>query len=121
MIWNYTVDPMLVPSGSIVANGGSINNKGVELTVSGTILQTKNFSWSANLNLAHNKNEITSLSNPLFSGGDSVQVGDPEGGGQSGRKVQLLKVGHPIGQFFTFKYAVKLQQVFLNIIRKTVR
>ena len=54
-----------------------------------------------------NKNEITGLTNPLFIGGDSVSVGDPEGGGQSGRMVQLLKTGHPLGQFFTFKYAGK--------------
>ena len=107
MIWNYTVDPMLVPSGSIVANGGSISNKGVELSLSGTVIQRKYFSWTTSLNFAHNKNEITSLSNPLFNGGDSVRVADPEGGGQSGRYVQLLKVGHPLGQFFTFNYAGK--------------
>jgi len=43
----------------------------------------------------------------LFIGGDSVSVGYPEGGGQSGRSVQLLKEGHALGQFFTFNYAGK--------------
>src|SRR5882672_3980493 len=28
MIYGYKVDPLLVPVGSILANGGSINNKG---------------------------------------------------------------------------------------------
>ncbi len=107
MIYSYTVDPILVPTGSITANGGSINNKGIELGISGSIVQSKNFSWSVNLNLAHNKNVITSLTNPLFIGGDSIPVADPEGGGQSGRHVQLLKQGHPLGQFFTFNYAGK--------------
>lgn len=107
MIWNYSVDPMLVPSGSIVANGGSMSNKGVELGISGVVVQGKDFSWTTSLNLAHNENVITKLTNPLFIGGDSIQVADPEGGGQSGRFVQLLKQGHPLGQFFTFSYAGK--------------
>ena len=107
MIINYQADPMLLPNGGITANGGSMTNKGVELGINGIVLQTKNFSWTTNLNFAMNKNEITGLTNPLFIGGDSVSVGDPEGGGQSGRMVQLLKTGHPLGQFFTFKYAGK--------------
>jgi TonB-linked SusC/RagA family outer membrane protein len=107
MIINYSADPMLLPNGSITANGGSMNNRGIELGISGTVIQNKNFSWTSNLNFAHNKNEITKLTNPLFIGGDSVAVGDPEGGGQSGRRVQLLKEGHPLGQFFTFNYAGK--------------
>jgi len=107
MIINYQADPMLLPNGGITANGGSMTNKGVELSINGLVMQNKDFSWTTNLNFAMNKNEITNLTNPLFIGGDSVSVGDPEGGGQSGRYVQLLKTGHPLGQFFTFKYAGK--------------
>ncbi|HLK31412.1 MAG TPA: TonB-dependent receptor, partial [Puia sp.] len=110
MIINYSADPMLLPNGSITANGGSMNNKGVELSISGIVIQGSDFSWTTNLNFAHNKNEITKLTNPLFIGGDSVNVADPEGSGQSGRYVQLLKEGHPLGQFFTFKYAGKNAQ-----------
>ncbi|MBS1933599.1 MAG: SusC/RagA family TonB-linked outer membrane protein, partial [Bacteroidetes bacterium] len=110
MIINYSADPMLLPNGSITANGGSMNNKGIELGITGMIVQEKDFSWTTNLNFAHNKNEITKLTNPLFIGGDSVSVADPEGSGQSGRYVQLLKEGHPLGQFFTFRYAGKNAQ-----------
>ena len=110
MIISYAADPMLLPNGGITANGGSMNNKGVELNISGLVIQKKDFSWTTNLSLAHNKNLITKLTNPLFIGGDSVRVADPEGGGQSGRYVQLLKEGHPLGQFFTFKYAGKNEQ-----------
>jgi len=107
MIYGYAVDPILIPAGKIVANGGSINNKGVELTLNATPVSNKNFSWTSSLNLAHNTNKITSLTNPLFAGGDSVRVGFPEGAGQSGTSLQLLKVGHPIGQYFTLEYAGK--------------
>ncbi len=107
MIYAYKVDPMLIPAGNIVANGGSISNKGIELTLNATPVSGKNFSWSSSLNIANNTNKITSLTNPLFSGGDSVRVGFPEGAGQSGTSLQLLKVGHPIGQYFTLEYAGK--------------
>ena len=107
MIYAYAVDPILIPAGKIVANGGSINNKGIELTLNAALVSNKNFSWTSSLNLAHNKNKITSLTNPLFAGGDSVRVGFPEGAGQSGSSLELLKVGHPIGQYFTFEYAGK--------------
>ena len=107
MIYPYKVDPILVPAGTITANGGSMNNKGVELSLSATPLKSKSFSWTSGLNLAHNTNKITSLTNPLFAGGDSLAVSYPEGGGQSGSSLQLLKAGKPLGQFFTFEYAGK--------------
>jgi len=107
MIYGYKVDPILVPTGSITANGGSINNKGIELSLNATPVRSKNFSWNSTLNLTHNTNVITSLKNPLFVGGDSVSVSFPEGGGQSGSSLQLLKEGYPLGQFFTLEYAGK--------------
>lgn len=107
MIYPYKVDPILVPAGTITANGGSMNNKGVELSLGATPVKSKNFSWTSSLNLAHNTNKITSLSNPLFAGGDSLAVSYPEGGGQSGSSLQLLKAGKPLGQFFSLEYAGK--------------
>ena len=107
MIYGYTVDPMLVPTGNITANGGSINNKGIELSLNVTPVEKKDFVWKTSINLAHNKNVITSLTNPLFQGGDSVRMVFPEGSGQSGSSLQVLKEGHPLGQFLTLKYAGK--------------
>ncbi len=107
MIYSYRVDPILVPVGSIIANGGSINNRGVEVSLSATPVRIGTFSWTTGLNLAHNENKITSLKNPLFAGGDSVRITQPEGGGQTGSTLQILKSGLPIGQFFTLQYAGK--------------
>ncbi len=109
MIYPYRVDPLLVPAGIITANGGSMNNRGIELGLSTTPVQSKDFSWTSSLNLAHNTNKITSLTNPLFTGGDSLAVSYPEGGGQSGSSLQLLKSGKPLGQFFSLQYAGKNQ------------
>ena len=98
--------PSLVPGGRIWANGGSINNKGIELSLTATPVSTTNFRWTSSLNLAHNKNLITSLQGP-YNNGDSIRYSDPEGPGQTNATLQLLKVGYPLGQFFTLSYAGK--------------
>ncbi|WKL49712.1 TonB-dependent receptor [Flavobacterium pectinovorum] len=107
MIFNYSVNPVLVPVGSIVANGGTMSNKGIEVSLSTTPVKTANFSWTTNLNLAHNKNEIVKLTSPFFVGGDSIRRVQPDGGGQTGSTLQIFKEGKPLGQFFTLKYAGK--------------
>jgi len=107
MIFNYSVSSALVPGGKIWANGGSINNKGIELNLNATPVSNSVFSWNTGLNLAHNVNKITSLINPYTNKEDSIGYSDPEGGGQTGSTLQLLKSGHPLGQFFTLQYAGK--------------
>lgn len=107
MIFNYAVNPVLVPVGTIVANGGTMSNKGIEVSLGATPIKTANFSWSTNLNLASNKNKIVKLTNPLFIGGDSIRRVQPDGGGQTGSTLQIFKEGKPLGQFFTLKYAGK--------------
>lgn len=108
MIYSYQVNPVLVPVGRIVANGGTMSNKGIEVSLTASPIRNKNgLTWTTGLNLAHNKNEIVSLTNPLFAGGDSIRITQPEGGGQTGSTLQILKAGRPLGQFFTFEYAGK--------------
>lgn len=45
-------------------NVGSLRNSGVELTINGIPVQTKDFTWNVNFNFAHNKNEILTLPSP---------------------------------------------------------
>ncbi|MEO8404095.1 MAG: SusC/RagA family TonB-linked outer membrane protein, partial [Chitinophagaceae bacterium] len=52
MLFNYAVSPSLVPGGKIWANGGSISNKGIELSLNATPVNNGVFSWSTSLNLA---------------------------------------------------------------------
>jgi TonB-linked SusC/RagA family outer membrane protein len=106
MLFNYSVSPSLVPGGKIWANGGSINNKGIEFSLNARPIVNDNFSWASSLNVAYNKNKITSLSGP-YGNSDETLYSDPEGPGQSGATLQILKVGQPLGQFYAFKYAGK--------------
>lgn len=107
MIFNYAINPALIPVGTVVANGGNMSNKGIEVALNINAVRSKNFSWTTNLNGSHNKNVITKLTNPYFIGGDSIRRVQPEGPGQTGSTLQIFKEGKPLGQFFTLQYAGK--------------
>jgi TonB-linked SusC/RagA family outer membrane protein len=106
MLFNYSVSQSLVPGGKIWANGGSINNKGIEFALNATPIANGTFSWASSFNVAYNKNKITSLSGP-YGNSDQTLYSDPEGPGQTGATLQILKVGQPLGEFYAFKYAGK--------------
>jgi TonB-dependent starch-binding outer membrane protein SusC len=107
LILTFGVDNNLYPAGSYTANVGSLSNKGIELVLNGTPVSTDNFTWTTGFNLAHNRNKIISLSDDSrFNIEDRLTV-SPDGAGQSGATLQILKPGEPIGTFFTFKYAGK--------------
>jgi len=42
-------------------NAGNIVSRGLEISLSGTPIQTKNFSWELSLNWARNRNEVKEL------------------------------------------------------------
>ncbi|WP_324670519.1 TonB-dependent receptor [Hymenobacter sp. GOD-10R] len=66
--YNTTYDlliaqPVPVTAGyaSQLRNIGSTSNRGVELQLSGTVMRTPNFSWTANGNLSFNRNRVEEL------------------------------------------------------------
>ena len=101
-------------------NIGNLENTGVELSLNGTIYSNKNFSWEANLNLAHNKNKVTKLARQDIT--DLEDVSTPtdmgyifnsatrqpyEGLNGAGRmtNTQILREGYSAGSFFGAKTA----------------
>jgi TonB-linked SusC/RagA family outer membrane protein len=57
-------------------NSGTIQNKGVELSVYGIPVQNKDFSWTVNLNWTRNRNEVVEL----FEGADNLVLASFQGG-----------------------------------------
>src|SRR5204863_1585066 len=55
---------------------GTIVNKGVEVSVYGTPVQTKDFSWTVNVNWSKNRNKVTKL----FEGAENLVLADFQGG-----------------------------------------
>jgi TonB-linked SusC/RagA family outer membrane protein len=52
--------------GSQTQNIGKMYNKGVELTIIGTPVRSKDFTWTVNFNFAQNKNKVTSIPSPII-------------------------------------------------------
>lgn len=107
LIAPYQVSTTQYPFNVLTANVGAMTNKGIELSLNTTPVRTSNFSWNTAINLSHNKNEITSISNDVFQASEfyTANVG---GRGQSGvNGFQVIKEGYPLGSFYTLRYAGK--------------
>ncbi|MGK2862640.1 MAG: SusC/RagA family TonB-linked outer membrane protein, partial [Chitinophagaceae bacterium] len=57
-------------------NAGNVRNQGIELSVFGTPIQTKDFTWTINLNWTRNRNKVEEL----FPGIDVITLGTFQGG-----------------------------------------
>jgi len=105
LIWDYPVSTQIYPVGTMKANVGEISNKGIELTLNAVPVRTKDFQWQTTLNLAHNKNEVTKLTNSTFSV-DYINWGNPNIVGiASNGEVMRIMEGEPIGTFYTYEFA----------------
>ncbi len=80
-------------------NVGSVTNKGVELEVGAVLIDRKDLKWNVNANIAHNKNEVTSL-------GRATSIIPGIGGATLGYISPLIvTVGEPLGTFYGYKFA----------------
>lgn len=61
LLANTTLSPTSGFPGGQLSNVGSIKNEGIEITLGGKPIVTKNFSWTVSFNFAHNKNRVESL------------------------------------------------------------
>lgn len=102
MLYTYKVPTPTYVYDKIAANVGDMSNKGIEILLNLDVIRSKNFTWNTSINLAHNKNEVTRLSNDLYST-DRVYVGDPWIRGASNVTSHVVEEGYPVGQFFMLK------------------
>ncbi len=70
--------------GKYWANGGELQNTGIEATVNAKLINTKNFQWELGASLGHYKNEITALDEAIaptkvYGGEVATMVGQPVG------------------------------------------
>lgn len=102
MVWEYNVPrpPYLYPT--ILANAGTMKNKGLEIRLSAIPVQTKNFQWVTTFNYSTNSNEVVSLSNNQFR----VESGYFYAGylGNTIKQdTHIVKEGEQMGNFYGFK------------------
>jgi len=94
------------PGGSALSNAdfaniGTLENKGVEFTLTGTAIQTDDMNLDLGVNVTYNKTEITQLT----LNDDPNYQGVPTGGfsGGVGNTIQIHSVGYAPNTFFVFQ------------------
>ena len=81
-----------------LTNGGAIRNEGIEVLVSGTPVQRKNFIWNATLNLGRNRGIVESLPDVIQGGQYSIIPSMyPNDGGTAGLEF-VAQEGELFGQ-----------------------
>lgn len=76
-------------------NVGEIQNRGIELGITGTVFNTKAFNWDINFNISSNHNELVNLSDK--EGGDKLII-------PAGSVRQILEVGKPAFEWYMPKW-----------------
>jgi len=99
-------------SNQIVANIGSMTNKGVEFNINFQPIRTKEVTWDIAFNATYNENKITKLTisnDPSYAG---VLTGGISGG--TGNTIQIQSTGYSKNSFYVFK------QVYDPITKKPI-
>ena len=77
---------------TITRNVGSMENKGLEITLNTENITTNEFTWTTSFNIAMNRNKVLKLANPAPIFG----VGNPNFTNQTG----VIMEGQPVGSFW---------------------
>ena len=92
---------------NIWRNVGEMRNTGFEIAIGGDIIRTKDLTWSVDLNIGHNKNELRDLYKQLDANGNyvvrPVQIGD--GSGISGSAQCILEIGEAVDTYYIREWA----------------
>ena len=81
-------------------NIASLTNKGIELDLNGILVETRDMSWTAGVNVAYNHNEITKL-NASSENKEGVRTGGISGG--TDNWIQKHDIGHPMSAFYVYQ------------------
>ena len=80
-------------------NVGEMENQGIELTVGGDIIRTRDWNWSVEMNLGHNRNRIKELY------GNNTEIIRGGGIGIAGEADKILKKDYDSDSFYMVEWA----------------
>jgi TonB-dependent starch-binding outer membrane protein SusC len=103
LIFNVPVAAGTNLSNFVTTNIGSMRNRGIEFSLSAQVLQgnRKELSWNTDFTVAHNTNELRSIT-PFGGSALKILVGDVSGG--VGTRIQVLQPGVPINSFYVYQH-----------------
>ena len=102
LLYTYSVPVPPYQFNTILANVGEMSNKGIEVLINAIPVKTQDLTWTINVNMAHNKNMVTQLSNDEFKT-DRIKSGSAFIRGGSNTTTHILEVGQEVGTFFGYQ------------------
>ncbi len=97
----------LVGVTSIWKNIGKMRNTGIELTIGGDIIRTKDLTWNVTANISHNSNELRDLYKQRDANGNYVvkPVLISDGTSIAGTAQRILEIGEPVDTYYMKEWA----------------
>lgn len=77
-------------------NEGEVENKGFDLTLTGRIIQTRDWQWTSTFSFSHNKNKVVKLNKSIDGASPAAGTVDP---------CTIIMQGEAIGTFYGYKWA----------------
>jgi TonB-linked SusC/RagA family outer membrane protein len=69
LLYSYTVPTPPYIYDTLFTNVGKVTNQGIELTITATPVQTRDFTWNTTYLIAHNTNKLNKFTNEEFTNG----------------------------------------------------
>jgi len=88
---------------NLLSNIGTLENKGIEVTLGGKPIVTKDFTWDLSYNFSYNKNKITKLSRVSSSDYPGIDVTDMNVSGGTGNYLGIDQVGYAVNSYHVYK------------------
>ena len=110
-LYDKTTDDLLftvnVPAGTnltdrILTNIGSVQNRGVELSLATYPVDRDGFDWELSGNVSFNDNEVLAIDGTAAA---DIQTGGISGG--VGNNVQLIRVGEAVNSFYLYEHILE--------------
>lgn len=100
---------------SLWQNVGVVNNQGIEVSIGGDVIRTKDWLWSIDANFGHNKNKVVSLY------GDKAEIIIGDGSGIAGSTNKMLRPGLDADTWYTREWAGVDPETGVGMWYKTVK
>lgn len=102
LLFPFTVPTPPYLFDTILANAGTIRNRGIEVLTSATLLSTETFEWRSTATYSTNNNKLVSLSDNRFSlGRGFFDVGST--GAPIQQSTHRVRIGGQIGNYYGYK------------------
>lgn len=85
--------------GTILTNIGEVENTGIDVTLSATVLEADKLTWNSDLTMSFVKNKVLDLGGP-----EQIVTQAPFNPAGGSSNWFLLKVGEPLGNFYGYQY-----------------